>query len=126
MTYKRAIVVAAAFGVMAGAVIAMRVWLASRPAWYLSAHNVGNGVVIEVYKGHQAKPTYSTLLKRCSIPHDIDRLPQQQLPSAVGTTLFSDETIRPGRWTVVVAGEKLDIMERAMILGDGTEVPPDN
>jgi hypothetical protein len=105
-------------------VFAMITWLSSRPAWCLSARNSADGVVVEVYKEDLDESTYSTLLKGRTIPRDIERLARQQLPPEVGTTTFFDETIRPGRWTLVLGGAKLDIMERALILDDGTEILP--
>ena len=105
-------------------VVAVFNWLSSRPPWCLSARNSADGVIVEVYRGRHGEPTYSTLLKGRTILSDIEQLTRQQLPAEIGTTTFSDETIRPGRWTLVLGGAKLDIMERAMILDDGSELLP--
>jgi hypothetical protein len=107
-----------------GILFGIRQWLSSRPAWLLSARNSVDGVVVEVYKENESDPTYSTLLKGCSIARDIQRTARQDLPADIGTTAFFDDTIRPGRWEIVLAGVKLDIMERALILEDGTEILP--
>ncbi len=107
-------------------VAAMFAWLASRPAWQLSARNSPDGVILEVYKANQNKPTYSTLLEGRTIDRDIDRVARQDLPPEVGTTTFHDETLRPGRWTLVLDGTEVDIMERALILDGETEIMPSN
>lgn len=99
-------------------------WNLSGPVWCLSARNSADGIMVQVYKGEQATPTYTTLLKGHTIPRDIGRLTCRQVPADVGSTTFVDETVRPGRWTLILGGIKLDIMERAMVLADGTEVPP--
>ncbi|OHB70432.1 MAG: hypothetical protein A2V70_12715 [Planctomycetes bacterium RBG_13_63_9] len=99
-------------------------WMSSGPAWLLSARNSADGVIIEIYKEHDSEPTYSTLLEGRSIARDIQRVVRQDLPADVGATTFFDETIPPGRWTLVLGGAELDIMERALILDGGNEIRP--
>jgi hypothetical protein len=119
----RTLMLAAAL-LVGASVAAFYNWMGSRPAWCLSARNSPDGVFVEVFKQNQIQPTYSTLLKGRTIPRDVDRLAWQQLPADVGTTTFADETLRPGRWILVLGGVKLDIMERAMILDDGFTLRP--
>ena len=119
-----AILISIAAVLIAISMIAVHRWIATRPAWLLSARNTADGVIVEVHKEHESEATYSTLLEGCSLDHDVWRMNRQDLPEAIGTTTFSDETIPPGRWTVVLGGVRLDIMERALILEDGTEIRP--
>lgn len=99
-------------------------YLFSRPSWELSASNSNDGVVVEIYLTGQSIPTYTTLLRDRRVTSEVSRVNRVDLPLNIGSTIFHDETLRPGRWTVKIAGEKLDIMPRALVLKDGTEIMP--
>jgi len=99
-------------------------YLFSRPSWELSASNSSEGVVVDIYLTDQPVPTYTTLLRDRRITSEVSRVNRVDLPVDIGSTIFHDETLRPGRWTVEIAGEKLDIMPRALVLKDGTEIMP--
>ena len=96
-------------------------WMWSRPSWQLSAHNSPQGVIIEIYKSNAAQPTYSTVLTGQTIDTEVDRASRMELPLEVGRTTFYDETLRPGRWKVVVNETEIDIMERALIVNGTAE-----
>ncbi len=81
------------------------------PSWQLSVRNSADGVVVEIYKSDEAIPTYSTVLANRKVAREVQRCLREDLPADVGQTTFYDITIRPGRWTVMVDGAKLDIME---------------
>lgn len=128
MAFGMAPVVRACVGLLLGVLITMAaivvlfwIWQESQPEWCLSARNSVDGVVVEVFKGSQELPTHSTILKGRAIPRDVERLVQEELPVEIGKTIFSDETLRPGRWTLVLGGVKLDIMERAMVVEDAEQ-----
>ena len=103
---------------------ALTFYLYSRPSWELSASNFDEGVVVEIYLTDEPVPTYTTLLLDREITSEVSRISRVDLPLDIGSTIFHDETLRPGRWTIDIAGEKIDIMERALILEDGTEIKP--
>lgn len=118
------IVAVVAIVVMAIPIVATMVWLSSRPTWQISAYNSPQGIVIEVYKSNAAQPTYTTVLPGRTINTDIERASRMNLPEELGQTTFHDETLRPGRWTVVIQETEIDIMERALIVDRATEVAP--
>jgi hypothetical protein len=105
-------------------IVAMIAWMSSRPTWQISAYNSPQGVVIEIYKSNAARPTYSTVLPGKTINTDIERASRMNLPEDLGQTTFHDETLRPGRWTLVIQETEIDIMERALIVDRATEVVP--
>ncbi|QDU91230.1 hypothetical protein Pla175_46500 [Pirellulimonas nuda] len=110
--------------IVAVCVAALIAWRASSPVWQMSARNSPNGVVVEVYKSGAAQPTYATVLTGKTIGADVDRATRQNLPAALATTVFYDDTMRPGRWTVAISGTTLDIMEHALIINGATQLTP--
>lgn len=97
-------------------------WMQSQPYWELSARNSFEGVLVEVYQSDQSEPTYKTLLSGESIPQELTRVRADDASTEGIQTLFYDGTIRPGRWTVMVSKNKIDVMQRAMILNDKEEM----
>lgn len=110
--------------VVAITIVATIAWMSSRPTWQISAHHSPQGLIIEVYKSNAAQPTYSTVLPGKTINTDIERASRMDLPEDLGRTTFHDETLRPGRWTVVIQETEIDIMERALIVDRTTEIAP--
>ncbi|MGA0199517.1 MAG: hypothetical protein ACO3NK_10440 [Prochlorotrichaceae cyanobacterium] len=96
----------------------------SRPLWQLSARNSPQGVILDVYKSNATQPTYTTVLKGQTINTEVERVSRTELPEKLGKTTFYDETLRPGRWTVVLNKTEIDIMERALIVDRSTEISP--
>ena len=47
-----------------------------------------------------------------------------ELPEELGQTTFHDETLRPGRWTVVLQETEIDIIESVLIVDGITEIAP--
>ena len=121
---KIAAVVIIAIGAIAIPMTAMFAWLSSRPSWQLSARNSTQGVVVEVFRSNAAKPTYTVVLSGQEIDTDVERVTRMELPVAVGKTRFFDETIRPGRWIVVLNKSEIDIMETVMIVDGVTQIAP--
>lgn len=105
-------------------IAAMFAWMSSRPSWQISARNSLQGVIVEVYKSNNLRPTYTTVLKGQWISTEIERATRMDLPPELGKTTFHDETLRPGRWTLVLDGTELDIMERALVVDGATEIAP--
>lgn len=111
-----------AFVIIAIPIAATIAWMSSRPSWEISAHNSPQGLVIEVYESNDSQPTYTTVLTGKTINTDIERASRMELPAE--QTKFHDETLRPGRWTVVINETEIDIMERALIVDRTTEIMP--
>lgn len=112
--------------IIAVSVSVMVAWMRSRLTWQMSARNSPQGVIIEVYKSNAAEPTYQTVLAGQTINTEVTRVNRRELPAELGYTTFHDETLRPGRWTVVVNNTEIDIMERALIVNGATEIAPNN
>ncbi len=112
--------------IIAMPIIVMVAWRRSQPTWQMSARNSPQGVLIEVYKSNAAEPTYTTVLAGQTIITEVTRVNRRELPAELGCTTFHDETMGPGRWTVVVNNTEIDIMERALIVNGTTEVAPNN
>ncbi len=104
----------------------MIAWMQSRGDWQLSATNSPSGVVIDVFWGDAMSPRYSTTLAGKTIPRNIDRVIREDLPPDIGVTTFYDVTLRPGRWTVVMDGVELDIMEAGWDIDGKPATPPRN
>jgi hypothetical protein len=96
------------------------------PRWQISATNVDAGLQIDVFKEGEDSPTFTTLLPSRRVEQNIHRKTIDELPKEVGQTTFTDETVKPGRWTLVIDGVELDIMERALIIDRETELSPAN
>lgn len=105
-------------------IVVMIAWMSSRPSWQISARNSPQGVIVEVYKSDATRPMYRTVLTGQTIDVDVERVSRMELPPELGQTTFHDETLRPGRWTVVVNETEIDIMERAIVLDGATEIAP--
>jgi hypothetical protein len=112
--------------IIAVPIIVMVAWRWSQPTWQISARNSLQGVIIEVYKSNAAEPTYTTVLAGQTIITEVTRVNRRELPAELGCTTFHDETIEPGRWTVVVNTTEIDIMERALVVNGTTEIAPNN
>ena len=110
--------------VLATPIVAMFAWMSSRPSWQITARNTPQGVVIDVYKSNASQPTFTTVLAGQTVHTEVERISRLELPNAIGETIFQDETLRPGRWTVVLNKTELDIMERALIVDRKTEITP--
>ena len=123
---RKAAPIIVALVVIAISISAIIAWMSSRPSWQMSARNSPQGVIIEVYKSDANQPTYRTVLTGQTIDTEIDRATRSELPSELGHTTFHDETLRPGRWTVVINETEIDIMERALIVDGTKEVAPQN
>jgi hypothetical protein len=96
------------------------------PRWQISATNADAGLQIDVFKEGEDSPTFTTLLPSRRVEHNIARKTIDELPKEVGQTTFTDETVKPGRWTLVIDSVELDIMERALIIDGETELGPAN
>ena len=105
-------------------IISFFVWRESLPRWELSATNTPAGLRIEVYKEDESSPTYVTVLKQHSTSRDVDRANIEGFPTDLGRTTFTDESFKPGRWTVIIDGVELDIQPARMVLDGKTELTP--
>lgn len=97
-------------------------WTFNRPRWELSAKNVEAGVHIEIFKQNEANPTYSTVLIQRKISRNIERVTIDDLPPEIGETIFTDESLKPGRWTLVIDGVEVDIMPARLVIDRKTEI----
>lgn len=96
----------------------------SQPYWEITLRNSPGGAKIEVFKSNASRSTYDLTLAELTFAEDVHRIRRPELPAEVGVTTFHDETIRPGRWTFVVGGREIDVMERALIIDRTTEIQP--
>lgn len=99
-------------------------WMRSQPYWEITLRNSPGGVKIQVFESNASRSTYDLTLAGVTVAGDVHRIRRPELPAEVGMTTFHDETIRPGRWTFVVGGREVDVMERALILDRITEIQP--
>ncbi len=107
-------------------IAAIVAWFWSRPSWQISARNSPQGLVVEVYRSNASQPTYTTVLAGQSVKTEVERVSRTELPLELGQTVFHDETLRPGRWIIMLHDTEIDIMERALIVDDTTEIAPQN
>jgi hypothetical protein len=110
--------------VMLLSVIWMGVSIFNRPRWELTAINVKTDIRIDIFREGEEVATYSTLLPNHQVTQSVNRVTIDELPKHVGQTSFTDETLKPGRWKLVIDGVELDIMERALIIDGEEELRP--
>ena len=99
-------------------------WLRTGPVWEISTRNSRAGLIIEIHKSTDSEPHFRTILNSTSVAQESDRLSRREFPTDTGTTMSYDETTLPGRWTLVVAGCKVDIMENALIINGERQIAP--
>ena len=113
--------------ILATGVIATGIWLRSRPSWRLSAQRTDKGSIITVTTTASEDPVYRVVIKGWQISQPISRLSRDQVAaSSTGEveTLFWDDTVPPGRWTLRVGGVKVDVMEARLVVNDSLECGP--
>lgn len=106
------------------ALIGFAMYIRSGPRWELSTTNTPAGIDVEVYKEGEVEPTFKTLLSNHQSPQGLHRVNIDTFPSSAGNSTHWDETVKPGRWTVVIDGVEIDMMERALIIDKTTEIDP--
>jgi hypothetical protein len=99
-------------------------WLHSRPQWQLTTANTATGVMVTLTNTDSPAPIYTVHIKGDSIRVPISHLLRTQVRSPDVTTLFYDETVPPGRWTLKVNRTKVDIMPARIIVDDEAEGDP--
>lgn len=107
-------------------IAALIAWGSSRPSWQISARNSAQGVIVEVYKSNAERPTYRTVLAGQTTDAEVDRATRIELPAELGQTTFYDDTLRPGRWRVMLQGTEIDIMEHLLIVDGASEIRPED
>lgn len=120
----RILVVLSLLVMIALTVAGMRAWLDSRPNWVLTAKNTSAGLVLEVHESAAPTPTYVVVLQGQRVPREFSRVGRQELDPAAANTVFFDETLKPGRWTLRLDRTKIDIMEARLVINDRTELKP--
>lgn len=121
---RRTIATACVVVVIGIPTVSMLEWMRSQPYWEITLHNSPGGAKIEVFESNATQSTYDLTIAGVTLAEEIHRIRRPELPAEVGVTTFYDETIRPGRWTFVVGGREIDVMERALILDGKTEIQP--
>jgi hypothetical protein len=106
------------------ALIVMVTIIRSGPRWELSTTNTAAGIEVEVYKEGEPDPTFKTLLANHQANQDLRRVNIDTFPSSAGKTTHRDETVKPGRWTVVIDGVEIDMMEHVLTIDKTTELDP--
>lgn len=94
----------------------LTIWAQTRGNWTLSASNTEQGVSVRIYWRRPDRPCYVALLRNRHIPRDVQYVTVGQVPPDVGKSTFYDGTVRPGRWTLVIDGVTLDVMEQALYI----------
>lgn len=116
--------VAACVAVLFVGIASMMLWLNNRPRWELSAANTDEGLRIEIFKQNDQTPTYVAVLDDHQVSRNLNRVTIDELPPDIGETTFSDETLKPGRWTLTLDGVEIDIMEARLIIDRERELAP--
>lgn len=106
-----------------GIVLIVR-FISNRPYWEISLRNSDNGVIVEVYQSDDDRPTSSERLPGISVARDVERMRRVNLSPEIGQTTFYDETLRPGRWTLIIDHFEIDLMERGMDVKEVTIETP--
>jgi hypothetical protein len=106
------------------ALIGFAMYIRSGPRWELSTTNTPAGIEVEVYKEGETDPTFKTVLPNQQTNQDLRRVNIDPFPPSSGKTTHWDETTKPGRWTVIIDGVEIDMMERALIIDKTTELAP--
>ena len=99
---------------------ALLLWFNSRPHWEVSAINTDAGITIQVYKSNEELATHVAMLEGKVISSDVMRSSRLEFPKDIGNTTFFDETLKPGRWTIIIEGSTIDIMEDSIIIDEPT------
>ena len=102
-------------------------WLRSGPSWRLSVATKGAESTVTVTTTASEDPVYSVVIKGWRTRRPIIHVSRTHAATdkAIGVeTLFSDETVPPGRWTLKVDGVKFDIMPARLIVNDSFECAP--
>ena len=100
------------------------VYIRSRPNWQLSAKNTPIGVKVTVTLTDSPTPVYTILIAHGSVRHPFTNRKRTEINSPDVQTVFHDQTVPPGRWTLNLNGTKLDIMEARIIVNDEIEGGP--
>ena len=111
----------------ASTVIVEIVYLHSRPKWQLSASNANGGATVMVSTTSDAGSVYTVHIKGLRIQQPFHELTPRQAevaPVPGVHTLFCDETLAPGRWTLQLEQVKLDIMPARLVVNDKYECGP--
>ena len=109
------------------AALAAAVWLRSGPSWRLSAERTADGSRLTVTTTATVEPVYTVVIKGWSIGQPIGQLSPSDVSNGKAgevETVFSDETVPPGRWTLKVEDIKLDIMLARLVVNDSLECGP--
>jgi hypothetical protein len=77
-------------------------WLHSRPRWQLTTANTATGVMVTVTNTDSPVPIYTVHIRGGSIRQPISNRLRTQVRAPDVMTLFYDETVPPGRWTLEV------------------------
>jgi hypothetical protein len=109
-------------------IVSLFIWvfvdLAHRPHWLLTARNSADGLVVEVHKSDASSPTYVAILKGHALAREFSRLDRQAFNRIGETTISFDETVKPGEWTVLLDGVRLQIMEARLVVNGDLELTP--
>jgi hypothetical protein len=96
------------------------------PRWQLSATNTVAGLQIDIFKEGEDSPTFTTVLPSHRVEQGVNRKTVDELPKEVVQTTHTDETVKPGRWTLIIDGVELDVMSHALIIDGDTRLYPHN
>lgn len=88
---------------------ALTIWyFQTRPAWQLTVTNTDEGVRVVVTQEYMPEHVFTVNIAGASIDQPFEKLTRQEIHSADVRTIFFDDTLRPGRWKVVVAKTAID------------------
>jgi hypothetical protein len=103
------------------------VWFRSGPQWQLSIDNTNDATVFTITTTDSTSHVYEVRVNEMSSDNQIHNLTRSACENgkiARIKTLFYDETLKPGRWTVQIDDLKLDIMEARLTVNDKIDCLP--
>ena len=108
-------------------IIAAIVWFRSGSQWQLSIDNTNGATVFTITTTDSTSHVYEVRVNEMSGANQIHNLTRSACETgkiAGIKTLFYDETLKPGRWTVQIDDIKLDIMEARLTVDDEIDCLP--
>ena len=108
-------------------VIAVGIWFRLGPKWQLSLSRENDKTIFTITTTKSPKPIYEVRTKGTLNLIPFTKLTRNEIEmdkSRNVKTLFYDDTLQPGRWTVQIENIKLDIMPAYIVVNEQFECNP--